>query len=114
MVPLQIYMQVEISIWLENEKSKEAMKAKERDIEMWMNSKELPLNIMRRVMPHVRRMIEEKKDIDERNPLPHLPIEFAKEIKRHICWPLLKRVSSTPAPPIFSYSLLKIIKYELE
>lgn len=96
MVPLQIYMQIEMSMWLDNKKKEETKKAKEREIELWMKSKELPPNIMRRVMPHVGRMIEEGKDVDARNPLPHLPTEITKEIKRYMGGPLLRSVSSTP------------------
>jgi len=87
-------------MWLENEKTNEAMKAKEQDIELWMHRNQLPLSIMQQVRPRVRRMIEENKDIDVRNPLPHLPKEITKAILRHICRPLLRRVSF-PAPFLF-------------
>ncbi|XP_062178280.1 cyclic nucleotide-gated ion channel 1-like isoform X2 [Alnus glutinosa] len=93
---LQIYMQLETFMWLENEKTNETMKAtkkaKEQDIELWMHRNQLPLSLIQQVRPHVRRMIEENKDIDARSPLPHLPKEITKEIMRCMYWPLLRRV----------------------
>jgi hypothetical protein len=87
-------------MWLENEKSNATIKEKAQDIEVWMHINRLPVRIMQQVRPHVRRMIEEKTDFNARNPLPHLPNEISRAIKRYMYSPLLRRVSY-PLPPSF-------------
>lgn len=89
---LQTYMQ------LTTERSEEViqkMKLKERDIELWITRNELDDNLRRQIMPNIQRIYEQNMDVDAHNPLPHLPMELRKDIKRYLCLPLLKKVSDS-------------------
>ena len=86
-------------IQLATERSEEIiknMRVKEREIELWIFRNQLPSSIKEEIMPIVQHMLEEKKDVDVQNLLSHLPIELGRKIKRYICLPMLKQVSSLP------------------
>jgi cyclic nucleotide gated channel len=69
------------------------MKVKEREIDLWIDRNKLPGCMKKEIMPNVQHMLEEKKDVDIKNLLCHLPSELGRKIKRHICLPMLKKVS---------------------
>jgi cyclic nucleotide gated channel len=75
------------------EKSKEIaqnMKRKKLDIKLWMSRNKLPNEMKKRI----QHKLKEKEDFDTEKPIAHLfDINLAKEIKRHLCLPLLKNVS---------------------
>ncbi|XP_041011469.1 cyclic nucleotide-gated ion channel 1-like [Juglans microcarpa x Juglans regia] len=68
------------------------MKIKERDIELWISRNNFGDDIKPHIMPNIQRVLEQNIDVDPQNPLPHLPIEIRKDIKRHLCLPMLKKV----------------------
>ncbi|XP_042979404.1 cyclic nucleotide-gated ion channel 1-like [Carya illinoinensis] len=100
---VQTYMQ------LTTERSEEViqkMKIKERDIDLWITRNGLDDNLRRQIMPNIQRILEQNMDVDAKNPLPHLPIELRKDIKRYLCLPLLKKV---PMLQTKSEKLLQLI-----
>lgn len=79
------------------EKSEEItqnMKHKELDIKLWMSRNKLPDEMKERIISCIQHRLKENKDFDTEKPIPHLSnINLVKEIKRHLCLPLLKKVS---------------------
>lgn len=82
---------------LTTERSEEVvqkLKIKERDLELWISRNNFDDDIRGQIMPNTQRVLEQNIDVDAQNPLPHLPIELRRDIKRHLCMPLLKKVSA--------------------
>ncbi|XP_042960441.1 cyclic nucleotide-gated ion channel 1-like [Carya illinoinensis] len=68
------------------------VKSKERDIELWISRNGLN-DLKREIMAYIRRVIlQDNIDVDAKNPLPHLSTELQRDIKCHLCLPLLKKV----------------------
>ncbi|KAG2709681.1 hypothetical protein I3760_05G252500, partial [Carya illinoinensis] len=86
---VQTYMQL---ITERTEEIIQKMKSKERDIELWISRNGLNDDIKREIMANIRQVLEHNIDVDAKNPLPHLPAELTREIKCHLCLPLLKKV----------------------
>ncbi|KAE8077326.1 hypothetical protein FH972_015898 [Carpinus fangiana] len=71
------------------------LKHKESDIKLWMSKNKLPDEMKKRIISCIQHRLKEKKDFDTERPIPHLSnISLAKEIKRHLCLPLLQKVQS--------------------
>ena len=94
---LQTYRQL---VTERSEEIIQRMKVKEREIDIWRDRNKLPDSIKKEVMENVQRLLKEMKDVDVQNLLSYLPIELGMKIKRHICMPLLKKVSHLPSPPL--------------
>ncbi|XP_041010066.1 cyclic nucleotide-gated ion channel 1-like isoform X2 [Juglans microcarpa x Juglans regia] len=94
---VQTYMQLTTE---RREEIIQKMKSKERDIELWISRNGLNDNLKREIMANIQRVLDHNIDVDAKNPLPRLPKELTREIKCHLCLPLLKKVS----PPFFIYS----------
>ncbi|XP_059450223.1 cyclic nucleotide-gated ion channel 1-like [Corylus avellana] len=89
---VQTYMQIATE---KSEEITQNMKRKELDIKLWMSRNELPDKMKKRIISCIEHRLKEKKDFDTEKPIPHLSnIDLAKEIKRHLCLPLLKEVQS--------------------
>jgi hypothetical protein len=71
------------------------------EIESWMARDHLPDNMKERIINCIQHRLEQKKDFDIEKPILHLSKDLITEIKRHICLPLLKKVS------IFCFLLIK-------
>ncbi|KAG6715365.1 cyclic nucleotide-gated ion channel 1-like [Carya illinoinensis] len=68
------------------------MKIKKRDIDLWIKRNNLDDDIKPHIMPNILRVLEQNIDVDAQNPLPHLPIEIRRDIRSHLCLPMLKKV----------------------
>jgi hypothetical protein len=73
------------------------MKAKERDIQLWIERNLQPSpSRKQKIMSNIHRLLKEKKDVDVHNMLPYLPMELGRDIRRDICLPLIRKVSTLP------------------
>ncbi|KAF0889220.1 hypothetical protein E2562_022472 [Oryza meyeriana var. granulata] len=70
----------------------EEWRVKRRDIEEWMRHRQLPLELQERV----RRFFQYKwlatRGVDEESILQSLPLDLRREIQRHLCLALVRRV----------------------
>jgi hypothetical protein len=71
------------------------------EIESWMARDHLPDNKKEQIINCIQHRLEQNKDFDIEKSILHLSKDLIIEIKRHICLPLLKKVS------IFCFLLIK-------
>lgn len=82
---LQSYLQ-SVAIRLEE------MRVKKRDAEQWMHHRSLPPEIRHRVRKYERYRWLETRGVDEESLVQTLPKDLRRDIKRHLCLGLVKRV----------------------
>ncbi|KAL6844048.1 hypothetical protein ACP4OV_025721 [Aristida adscensionis] len=70
----------------------EEMRVKKRDAEQWMHHRSLPPEIRERVRRYERYKWLETRGVDEENLVQTLPKDLRRDIKRHLCLGLVKRV----------------------
>ncbi|CAM0901952.1 unnamed protein product [Alopecurus aequalis] len=70
----------------------EEMRVKKRDAERWMHHRSLPPDIRERVRRYERYRWLETRGVDEENLVQTLPKDLRRDIKRHLCLGLVKRV----------------------
>ncbi|CAM0945957.1 unnamed protein product [Alopecurus aequalis] len=70
----------------------EEMRVKRRDTEQWMAHRLLPENLKERILRHEQYRWQETRGVDEEGLLMNLPKDLRREIKRHLCLSLLKKV----------------------
>lgn len=70
----------------------EEMRVKKRDAEQWMHHRALPPQIRERVRRYERYRWLETRGVDEENLVQTLPKDLRRDIKRHLCLGLVKRV----------------------
>ncbi|XP_020196437.1 putative cyclic nucleotide-gated ion channel 8 [Aegilops tauschii subsp. strangulata] len=70
----------------------EEMRVKKRDAEQWMHHRSLPPDIRERVRRYERYRWLETRGVDEENLVQTLPKDLRRDIKRHLCLGLVKRV----------------------
>ncbi|KAG6383236.1 hypothetical protein SASPL_157019 [Salvia splendens] len=70
----------------------EEMRVKRRDAEQWMTHRLLPDNIKERIRRYEHYKWQETRGVDEENLIQNLPKDLRRDIKRHLCLDLLKRV----------------------
>ncbi|XP_057798629.1 cyclic nucleotide-gated ion channel 1 [Salvia miltiorrhiza] len=70
----------------------EEMRVKRRDAEQWMSHRLLPENIKERIRRYEHYKWQETRGVDEENLIQNLPKDLRRDIKRHLCLDLLKRV----------------------
>jgi hypothetical protein len=63
------------------------------EIESWMARDHLLDNKKEQIINCIQHRLEQNKDFDIEKPILHLSKDLITEIKRHICLPLLKKVS---------------------
>lgn len=71
----------------------EEMRVKRRDTELWMSHRMLPENLRERISRHERYKWQETRGVDEEFLLHTFPKDVRRDIKRHLSWGLLTRVS---------------------
>ncbi|PON97036.1 Ion transport domain containing protein [Trema orientale] len=67
----------------------------EHKAELWILKNRIPLDIRPKIMRYVRLRLQEGKDVDIAHLLHILPLSLGMSIKKHICFPMLKKVSSS-------------------
>ncbi|KAL1552762.1 Cyclic nucleotide-gated ion channel 1 [Salvia divinorum] len=70
----------------------EEMRVKRRDAEQWMSHRLLPDNLKGRITRYEHYKWQETRGVDEENLIRNLPKDLRRDIKRHLCLDLLKRV----------------------
>lgn len=70
----------------------EEMRVKRRDSEQWMHHRLLPQDLRERVRRYDQYKWLETRGVDEENIVQNLPKDLRRDIKRHLCLGLVKRV----------------------
>ncbi|KAK3026595.1 hypothetical protein RJ639_041615, partial [Escallonia herrerae] len=70
----------------------EEMRVKRRDAEQWMSHRMLPENLRERIRRYEQYRWQETRGVEEESLVRNLPKDLRRDIKRHLCWALLKRV----------------------
>ncbi|XP_022894324.1 cyclic nucleotide-gated ion channel 1-like [Olea europaea var. sylvestris] len=70
----------------------EEMRVKRRDAEQWMSHRLLPESLRERIRRYEQYKWQETQGVDEENLICNLPKDLMRDIKRHLCLALLKRV----------------------
>ncbi|KAL8519467.1 hypothetical protein ACS0TY_010411 [Phlomoides rotata] len=70
----------------------EEMRVKRRDAEQWMSHRLLPENLKKRIRRYEQYKWQETRGVDEDDLVRNLPKDLRRDIKRHLCLALLKRV----------------------
>lgn len=69
------------------------MRVKRRDAEQWMSHRMLPDDLRKRIRKYEQYKWQETKGVEEEALLSSLPKDLRKDIKRHLCLNLLKKVT---------------------
>uniref|UniRef100_A0A7N0UAH1 Cyclic nucleotide-binding domain-containing protein n=1 Tax=Kalanchoe fedtschenkoi TaxID=63787 RepID=A0A7N0UAH1_KALFE len=70
----------------------EEMRVKRRDAEQWMSHRLLPEHLRERIRRYEQYKWQETRGVDEQHLVQNLPKDVRRDIKRHLCLDLLKRV----------------------
>ncbi|XP_060213349.1 cyclic nucleotide-gated ion channel 1-like [Lycium barbarum] len=70
----------------------EEMRVRRRDAEQWMSHRMLPENLRERIRRHEQYKWQETRGVEEDSLIHNLPRDLRRDLKRHLCWSLLKRV----------------------
>lgn len=70
------------------------MRVKRRDSEQWMHHRLLPQDLRERVRRYDQYKWQETRGVDEENIVQSLPKDLRRDIKRHLCLALVKRVTN--------------------
>ncbi|KAL0009416.1 hypothetical protein SO802_010918 [Lithocarpus litseifolius] len=70
----------------------EEMRVKRTDAEQWMSHRMLPENLRERIRRYEQYKWQETRGVEEENLVRNLPKDLRRDIKRHLCLDLLKRV----------------------
>ncbi|KAJ8541907.1 hypothetical protein K7X08_016773 [Anisodus acutangulus] len=70
----------------------EEMRVRRRDAEQWMSHRMLPDNLRERIRRHEQYKWQETRGVEEDSLINNLPRDLRRDLKRHLCWSLLKRV----------------------
>lgn len=71
----------------------EEMRVKRRDAEQWMSHRMLPEKLKERIRRYDQYKWQETRGVEEETLVRNLPKDLRKDIKRHLCLSLVKRVS---------------------
>ncbi|XP_030500455.2 putative cyclic nucleotide-gated ion channel 13 isoform X2 [Cannabis sativa] len=64
----------------------------EQKAELWISRNGIPVGIEPKVMKYVQLRLQEGKDVDIEHLLHILPLTLGMSIKKHMCFPILKKV----------------------
>ncbi|KAL0284926.1 UNVERIFIED_CONTAM: putative cyclic nucleotide-gated ion channel 10 [Sesamum angustifolium] len=70
----------------------EEVRMKRQDIEQWMSHRMLPEDLRARIRRYEQYKWQEKRGVEEETLISNFPKDLRRDIKRHLCWTLLKRV----------------------
>lgn len=72
----------------------EEMRARRWDVEQWMSNRMLPDSLRLQIRRHEEYKWQQTKGIEEDSFIQNLPRDLRRNLKRHLCWSLLYRVST--------------------
>ncbi|KAJ1413776.1 RmlC-like jelly roll fold [Sesbania bispinosa] len=70
----------------------EEMRVKRRDAERWMSHRMLPENLKKRIRRYEQYKWQENRGVEEEALIRNLPKDLRRDIKRHLCFTLVKKV----------------------
>ncbi|WJX85700.1 Cyclic nucleotide-gated ion channel 1 [Trifolium repens] len=70
----------------------EEMRVKRRDAERWMSHRMLPDNLKKRIRSYEQYKWQENRGVEEETLIRTLPKDLRRDIKRHLCLALVKKV----------------------
>lgn len=70
----------------------EEMRVKRRDAERWMSHRMLPEDLRQRIRRYEHYKWQENRGVEEEALIHNLPKDLRRDIKRHLCLALLKKV----------------------
>ncbi|KAJ7962563.1 cyclic nucleotide-gated ion channel 1 [Quillaja saponaria] len=70
----------------------EEMRVKRQDAEQWMSHRMLPDNLRERIRRYEHYKWQENRGVEEEALIHNLPKDLRRDVKRHLCWALLKKV----------------------
>lgn len=70
----------------------EEMRVKRRDAEQWMSHRMLPEHLRERIRRYEHYKWQENRGVEEETLIHDLPKDLRRDIKRHLCLELLKKV----------------------
>lgn len=82
------------------------MRVKRRDTEQWMRHRSLPQDIVNRVRRYDQYKWVATQGVDEETLVQSLPSDLRRDIKRHLCFDLVRNVRSRPPSLICSHQIL--------
>ena len=111
-----MYMQWTTSKSIKNwDKLRRKMKSSQRQKQhksmiSWISKKKFDSRTKRLIMDNINQRYEEGEDVNVENLIPDLSPELQKDVKRHICLPLLKNVSFITSFNLLSNCIIIIWK----
>lgn len=72
----------------------EEMRLKRQDAEQWMAHRLLPDHLRVRIRRYEQYKWQETRGVDEHKVISDLPKDLRRDVRRHLCWDLLMKVSS--------------------
>ncbi|KAJ1414705.1 RmlC-like jelly roll fold [Sesbania bispinosa] len=69
----------------------EEMRVKRRDAERWMSHRMLPENLKKRIRRYEQYKWQENRGVEEEALIRNLPKDLRRDIKRHLCFTLVKK-----------------------
>ena len=70
------------------------MRVKRHDIELWMSHRMLPEFLKERIRRNEQYKWQENRGVDEETLIRNLPRYLRRDLKRHFCLDLVKRVGN--------------------
>jgi cyclic nucleotide gated channel len=67
---------------------------KRRDTDQWMSQRMLPANLRERIRRYEQYKWQETRGVEERGLIHNLPKDLRRDINRHLCLDLIKKVST--------------------
>ena len=80
----------------------------------WILKKDFNSTIKSKIMENINKRYEEDEDVNVENLIPDLPLELQKEVKRHICLPLLKNVSFITSINLLNNCIINFINNNMK
>ena len=80
----------------------------------WITKKDFDGTTESKIMDYINKRYEEGEDVNVENLIPDLPLELQKDVKRHICLPLLKNVSFITSFNLLSNCIINFINNNMK
>lgn len=87
----------------------EEWRVKRKDTEEWMRHRQLPPDLQDRVRRFVQYQWLATRGVDEEDILNALPLDLKRQIQRHLCLGLVRRVSSFHTYWLFNLLMLILV-----
>lgn len=86
----------------------EEWRVKKRDTEEWMRHRQLPPDLQERVLRFVQYQWFATRGVNEESILRSLPLDLRRDIQRHLCLALVRRVCLSQCFILCSFLIVKV------